>query len=275
MTQNKFNFFVGFDDETEEMLKASSQDKSKKYDNMVIAGRATTSLKDRQGEELQPSGFIIDDFLKSGLINLEHFYVRKSDPASIIGEPIDAYIKDNEFYVKGKLYKGHKKAEDLWDTLLLMKANGSTRKIGWSIEGKRLAVDPKNKKRITKAKINHIALTFSPVGYNTYADIAKGQQAADYIEPAYDDKETFGQDYLLQFENDGKVITVNKDWSIDIKPKAMTTDTTRPLIKESLKKKPFDIADWDNIMKGIKTGLIKRGQIPFIMKNIRNSLKLM
>jgi hypothetical protein len=268
MEKNKFNFFVGFDEETEDILKSASKNPSKKYDNMIIAGRATTNLKDRQGEELQPNGFVIDDFLKSGLINLEHFYVRKSDPASIIGEPIDAYIKDNEFYVKGKLYKGHKKAEDLWDTLLLMKANGSTRKIGWSIEGKRLAVDPKNKKRITKAKINHIALTFSPVGYNTYADISKGQQAADYIEPAYDEKEIDGHVYILQFEKDDKIITVNTDYSVSIKNKAMDTDTTRALMKESLKKMSIDITDWDNIMKAIKGGYIKKEKIPLILQKI-------
>lgn len=274
MEQNKFNFFVGLDEETENILKASSKDKSKKYDNMVVAGRATTSLKDRQGEELQPNGFIIDDFLKSGLINLEHFYVRKSDPASIIGEPIDAYVKNNEFYVKGKLYKGNKKAEALWDLLLNFKENGSSRKLGWSIEGKRLAVDPNNKKKIIKAKISHIALTLSPVGHNTYADIAKGQQVADYIEPAYTDKEIFGQDYILQFEKDGNIVTINKDWSYNIKPKAMDTESLSLLTKESLKKKPFDITNWDNIMKGIKLGLISTKQIPYIMKNIRNSLKL-
>lgn len=274
MEQNKFNFFIGFDEETDSILKAAAKTPSKKYDNMIVAGRATTNTEDRQKETLEPNGFILDDFLNGGHINLEHFYVRKGDPSSIIGHPIEAHVKNNEFFIKAKLWKGRKKAEDLWDTLLVMKENGAPIKLGWSIEGKKLATDPKNKKRITKAKINHCALTFSPVGYNTYADIAKGQQVADYIEPAYTNKEVFGQTYLMQIEKDGKIITINEDFSVSIKPKAMTTDTTRPLIKESLKKKPFDIADWDNIMKGIRKGWIPKTQIPHIMKNITNTLKL-
>lgn len=265
---NKFNFFVDLDQETEDIIKSSSKKEgNSKYGNMIVAGRASVNQPDRQDEILEPSGYILDDFLNNGLINLEHFPTRKGDPDYYIGEPIDAYVKDNEFFIKGKLWKDHPKAQKLWDTLLIMKSSGSTRKLGWSIEGKKLEVDPKNKKRITKAKINHVALTFSPVSYNTYADIAKGEQKADYIE-AHTQEEIDGKTYLLQIEKDGNIITVNRDYTVNIKPKSMDTDSTRVLIKESLEKKPYRLEDWDTIMKAIKDGWIKNEKIPRIIKNL-------
>lgn len=262
---SKFNFFI--DSEIpEEVYKSASKakDSRAKYNNMVVFGRATTNIKDRQAETLEPSGFLIDEFLSDGLVNLEHNYVRKGDPSAIIGEPIDAYIKDDAFFVKAKLYKGHKTAEALWDTLLLMKENGSKRKLGWSIEGKSLEKDPMNKKRITKAKIKNIALTFSPVGYNTYADIAKGEQSKDYVEPVWDEKTTNGN-FLLRQEVGGKVITVNKDWSVDIKEKSMDTGSLKPLIKESLSKKTLDLGAFSNIFKAYKEGNIDKKNLKTIL----------
>lgn len=50
-----------------------------------------------------------------------------------------------------------------------------------SIEGKALERDPKNEKHITKAIINNIALTFTPVNFNSYIDFVKGIQSQDFI----------------------------------------------------------------------------------------------
>lgn len=266
---NKFNFFVE-SSISDDIYKAATKSKEGRYDNMVIFGRATHSAVDRQGESLEPSGFILDDFLSSGLVNLEHFYIRKGDPDALIGHPIEAYVKDNEFFVKAKLWKGKKSAEKLWDTLLAMKENNVPRRLGWSIEGNKLETDPSNKKRITKAKINHIALTFSPVGHNTYADISKGQQSDDYIQSAFSKEETEGGEYILQYEESGKIITVNKDFSVSIKPKAITTDSMKPLISESLE---GDIK-WNVILKAIKDGIIKKCDIPKIIDKMKNKYPL-
>jgi len=273
--QDNFNFFVGFDEETDDIIKSSSKYQgSKRYNNMIINGLASDNSEDLQGETLEPKGFEINEFLTGGLINLEHYTTRKGDSQYWIGEPIDAHVKGDEFFIKSKLWKARDLARNFWDTLIVMKESGSKRKAGYSIEGQKKGTDPNNKKRITKAKIKHCAVTFSPVNSNSWLDIAKGQQAADYIEPAYDVKEVNGQTYILQFEKDGKIITVNPDYSIDIKPKAMTTDSTRELIKESLKKKPLDIASWDTIMKAIKMGYIPKDKIPMIVKKVYNNLKM-
>ena len=270
--QDKFNFFVESEDNNDELLKAPSKTRETgRYDNMILSGRATTNIKDRQGETLEPSGFDISDFLKSGMVNLEHFTTRKGSSKFWIGSPIEAKIEGDEFFVKAKLWKGQQEAEDLWDTLLVMQANNVDRKLGWSIEGSKKAVDPNNKKRITKAKINHIAVTFSPVGYNTFADIVKGTATNDFIDLAFNEEETKGGTYILQFEKDGKLITVNKDFSINITEKSMDTESMKPLTREDIKKKTINNVNWDIIMKAIRKGEINKDSIPLIINRHLNA----
>jgi hypothetical protein len=158
--------------------------------------------------------------LQNGLLNYEH--QAKQSSKFIVGEPIKAEIKDNKFFIKGKLWKGQKVAEDLWDTLHIMKDNKSNRKLGWSIEGKALQRDPVNPKRITKALITNVALTFQPKNKNTWAQISKGEYTEPYIEPEFDETANGGAEYLLDITKpDGTRITIDKEFNIKI-DKAMS-----------------------------------------------------
>ena len=271
MIGEKFNFFTEVDI-PEEIFKASQQDESKKYDNMIVYGKASTNDEDKQGETLEPAGFDISSFLANGLINLEHFPTRKGDPSYWIGEPIDAKIDGNDFFIKGKLWKDHPKARALWDTLNIMKSSGSTRKLGWSIEGNAIERDKRNKKRILKAKINHVCLTFSPVNANTYADILKGNQDEDYIDYEFKtDKKTHGgKTILLEIEENGKKITIDKDFKITVK--SMDMESTEPLRRESLKKKVLDLRNLDVIIKNYKSGNISEPVMEKVRGNIKNEL---
>lgn len=268
MTRGKFNFFTEVDI-PEEIFKASQQDESKKYDNMIVYGKASTNDEDKQGEILEPAGFDIDDFIKGGMINLEHFTTRKGDPSYWIGEPIEARVDGNDFFIKAKLWKDHPKARALWDTLNIMKSSGSTRKLGWSIEGNAIERDKRNKKRILKAKISHCALTFAPVNSNTYADISKGNQDEDYIDYEFktDEKTHGGKTILLEVEENGKKITIDRDFKITVK--SMDMESTAPLRRESLKKKVLDLRDLDVIIKNYKSGNISEP----IMKKVREKIK--
>src|SRR5664279_1487264 len=103
--RNEFNFFVEADI-PDDIYKAATEAKgNKRYDNMIIEGLASDSSRDSEGETMEPNGFEIDEFLKSGLVNLEHLTSRKGDPDFWIGEPISGYVKDNKFFVKAKLWK--------------------------------------------------------------------------------------------------------------------------------------------------------------------------
>lgn len=180
MYKDNFNFFIPLEVEK----GTTNSNDSNRYKNMFLSGVASTADVDSDEEILEPSGFDLSVFRTKGTINYEH--LSKHSPLNIVGEPVLAEIKDNKFFIKGKLWEKSPKARDLWDTLQIMQESGSTRKLGWSIEGKPTMKDPHNPKRIMKALITNIALTFMPKNPSTFAEICKGlgsEKELDYDIP--------------------------------------------------------------------------------------------
>jgi hypothetical protein len=269
MIDNRFNFGVTLDIDQESFEKATKGSKKDKYDNMVVWGRASDDAKDQEGQTLYPSGYDFADFLVKGLVNLEHFTARKASAKYWIGEPIEAHVKGEEFFVKAKLWKHKQEARDFYDTVVAMKESGSTRKPGWSIEGKSIEKDPYNPNRILKAKILNIAVTMSPVNQNSWLDIAKGQQSQDYIEPVVDKFED--QPYLFQYElEDGSMICINKDMSIKVTKspmrKAMDTGSIAPLMPESLDGKVKNLESVKSIVKAAESGQLNKALVEKIFR---------
>jgi len=248
----KFNFFCPL--EIEEIEKSNK--KNNPDADIYVAGLASDNSEDRQGEILEPSGFDISDFLKSGYINLEHYTTRKGDASYWIGEPVEAKVEGNKFFVKARLWGAHPIVKGIKQTVEAMQKSGSKRRPGFSIEGIPIERDPMNKKRITKAKITNLAFTMSPVNANTYADIVKGVQKEDFVKSDLGDVN--GGVYLLKIDlEDGKVLTIGKDFSVKIENKAMDLESIKPLIKESLKRGVLDVTSATTIMKSIKEGILK------------------
>lgn len=249
--ENKFNFLIPIDDELLEKAAALPLDDESRYDNMILFGEASDDSEDIEGEILEPQGYVIDRFLESGYINYEH--LAKRSPKFIIGEPIEAKIVGNKFMVKAKLWKDSQVARDLYDKVLEMKRSGSKRRPAWSIEGKSLLKDPINPKRIKRALITNIAVTFNPVNGNSWADIAKGTQKQDFIETEYDVVDDV--DFIFEFEKEGKKFRVGKDYQVFEVKKSMTVDSTKPLMPESLDKQTKPLTPGiisksiDNILK--------------------------
>lgn len=269
---NKFNFFVSCDI-SDDIFKASYEAVGEdKYKNMYIEGLASDMSVDADNQILEPQGFDFEDFKKSGLVNLEHFTTRKGDPQFWVGDVIDAYVKNDEFFVKSKLWEKHPLARNLWDTLLIMKASGSTRRAGYSIEGKIILKDPKNKDRIKKAKMSHIAITFSPKNKNSWADIVKGGQTDDFIEP---EVETIGESkYVYEFEKGCKKYGVTKSFDVeelgdeeDKEEKSETTGSTECLKKESLDGKIKKQIKAESLMKALVNKKITLRQALFLSKS--------
>lgn len=229
----RFNFFLDLDED--DLLKAAELEGEDRYKNMIVTGVGSDNTEDTDGEILEPSGYILDHFLRAGTINWEH--LAKKDPSTIIGEPISAEVKGNEFRIKAKLYSEVPLARKVYDMMINLRKSGSTRKVGLSIEGKALERDKNNDKRITKARISHVALTFSPKNWNTWADIMKGEQVEDYIEPEFDESANGGAEYILELVRpDGMKITIDKDYKVTV-VKAMSTTTAAALMPESLDRK--------------------------------------
>jgi len=214
INSNKFNCFIPI-----EFEKAKDDKKEGKYDNMVFVSMASDNSEDADEEVLEPSGFDLTSFLKSGKINLEHYTTRKGDAYYWIGEPIDAKVKNNKLFIKGKLWKEHPLARNFWDVINIMEKSGSTRKAGMSIEGTAIQRDPHNPKRVIKARIDNAAVTLSPKNFNSILDIVKGNYDDLYIEP---DVELIKGENLFEYTNkDGDLVKIDKDFKTTIN-KAMS-----------------------------------------------------
>lgn len=147
----------------------------RRYRNMILEGVASDNSKDLMGDIMEPEGFDFDHFLKFGLVNLDHLPTRAKENKSRywVGEPIDAKVKDNKFWVKVKLWEKSEEAREFYDKACEMQESGSSRKPAFSIEGSTIEKDPMNKKRTKKAFITNLAVTFNPVNTNSFAEIKK------------------------------------------------------------------------------------------------------
>lgn len=165
---NDFKFFINADVIKGDGTPIGKEDELD-YDNMFVAGIASTMDKDMQGEILNPKNFELDYFLEAGKINYNH-------TIDILGEPIDAKITSKgELYVKGRLYNSSKLAKDIYKNTFIMQSDpNSTRRMSWSIEGQATERDEKNPNKILKVRISGIALTYTPINFkNTYAEVVK------------------------------------------------------------------------------------------------------
>lgn len=210
-TQDKFNVFIPI-----EIIEKGKKDENGLPEELIISGVASASPKDGRkdldGEWLDVNGYDYQPFLKSGFFNLEH--KGREDYANIIGEPTNAFVKNGQFHVEGKLYKDNPKAVSVWQLGQILKKAGSSRKIGYSIEGKAVARDPFDEKKITKARITGCAVTISPKNDGTEL-IFKGE--TDYeLQP--------GSEFLIDITDENGV-RWTVDQNLDIQ-KAMTVDNS-------------------------------------------------
>ena len=164
IADDKFSVFLPF----EVIEKAGDSDKKE----MKIRGVASTTKQDSDDEILEPDGFDVSKFLKSGFLNYNH--LASKDPSMIIGEPTKAIAKNGELHIEGVLYPDSEMACKVYETAKVLKKSSKTRSFGFSIEGKALERDPLNPKRITKASITGCAITPSPKNPGTKLEIVKG-----------------------------------------------------------------------------------------------------
>lgn len=135
-----------------------------------VAGLASTSNRDLQGEVLLPDGMDLSPVDSGkGLINWDH---KMTGPEDIIGS-LDSYSKTSSgLYITGRLFKNHAKAQAVHGILSsLSKADKG--KMGISVEGRIVERDSRDPRIVKKCKISAIALTMSPVNSDTYADLVK------------------------------------------------------------------------------------------------------
>lgn len=259
-----FRFYVPIDDKLIEKA-ANKTEKTGRYDKMQIEGIASSNDEDSDEEILEPKGFDLSRFLKIGYINWDHQL--KTDPTALLGEPIEAKIVNNKFYVKAKLYKDSPKARDLWDTMIMLKNSGSTRSMGFSIEGKALERSDSNPKHVTKALITGLAVTPSPKCESTYADIVKGNfsKINREIKKSFTESNGGKITYLVDIIDHEKGLRYTIDTDLKLKvEKAINTTDAKVLIPESLegKKKKAIL----NVVNAVSKGIFDKSILNSVFK---------
>src|ERR1700748_2388955 len=209
MKETTFKFWV-----PAEIEKGKKDTKTGK-DKWKFKGIASTADVDTDGEVLQPEGFDLSYFLSDGFVNWNH--QSKNNPSAIIGEPTMAQIVPEGLYVETELYQDSAVASSVWDLGKILDSSSSNRKLGFSIEGKVMARDPNDDKKITKAKITGLAITPSPKNKSTFADIVKG----NVFEGEWEYDLLKGEDIVGEFvvditDEDGNRVTVDKSLNINI-----------------------------------------------------------
>lgn len=134
-----------------------------------VAGLASTSSIDRQGEVIMPEGIDATPIAKGkGFFNWDH----DNSPENTVGV-LDSYKKGSGgMYVEGRLFKNHTRAKAIYEIMSSLH-KGDTGRVGMSVEGKVIERDPKNPSVIRRCLIKNVALTMNPVNQDTFADIVK------------------------------------------------------------------------------------------------------
>lgn len=168
----KFTFWCPLQ-KSEEIIDPTTGEKT-----MRLGGIASTSDEDSDGEFLDPKGFDIKPLMKSGLVNWHH--QAKGQPSAIIGEPSKGEIRKEGLYLECDLYPSSKIANEVFELAEILERDSSTRRLGFSIEGKVLKRKSNDKndpgyKHIEKAVITGVAVTHMPKNPKTFANIIKGE----------------------------------------------------------------------------------------------------
>lgn len=165
LENDKFHFFMPID---AVKAKKGEKDDGRRW----IQGIASTEARDLQDEIVRQRGIDFAYFLKHGFINDDH----KPGPDHKVGEPTECRLTSAGLWLKGFLYPAGLKpaADKWWEHLKAIEASGSSRRVGFSIQGK---IQRRAGKTIEKCWLQDVAITASPVNTNTWAEIAKSLYA--------------------------------------------------------------------------------------------------
>lgn len=234
-------------------------------DEMFIEGLAATPKLDLDKQVLKPSGFILDYFLKNGFLNWNH--QGGVSPDAIIGEPTDAYVKDEKFYLKGKLYSWSNLAKSVYKIAKNLEQDETTdRTLGFSIEG--LTLNTQND-LVSQLLVTGCACCFVPKNDDTYLKICKGVTIEEVRElrksyifsPVYSEVVEGNKiDYILNLNVGEQQILVDNDCNFHIRE--------NPLLKASSLQ---DIQKAICVLaQGYKEGFIKEDKKEELIKIIKS-----
>lgn len=154
--------------------------------DLRIGGVLSTANMDRQEEQILAEALDFRNFIDYGYFNDNH----SESGLDVLGYPTEVRrIKKGEMLPHGKISPGdgwwgegyllgkYKKARDWWD--LAQALEGTPRKLGFSIEGVTQRRDTQDRRKVIKARVDHVAITHAPVNTDTeFVRLAKSLLAA-------------------------------------------------------------------------------------------------
>ena len=150
----------------------------------LIGGIMSVESPDQQNETIIQAGMDFGYLLSKGWINYEH----QPGPENIIGEPIDVtpttYQGVPATAFRGRLFLDRPRAREVWDAAVAIKKSGSTRRLGYSVEGHTLFRDPQDRKRVLKSRILNLAVTAHPVAPDARLEVLAKAASIGYQAPA-------------------------------------------------------------------------------------------
>lgn len=157
-----------------DLIKSEESKELKGHRGVIgkIKGLASTPDLDYQGEKVVQKGLDISSFLEKGFLNMDH------DNSRIVGYPDKdkTKITKDGLYLEGYLLD-NSDGRRFWETALALQKSGTSRRLGFSIEGQILKEDEKG--QILKARVTNVAVTSTPCNANaTWNAVVKSMTAS-------------------------------------------------------------------------------------------------
>lgn len=267
--EEKVNFgmplevYKGLNNDDSDILSSS------KEKEMIIAGVASTPDLDLDKQRLKPKGFETSYFLSSGFINYNH--QAAYSPDCIIGEPIEAKVDNEKFYLKSRLYPWSSMAKSIYEIACnLEEDTKSDRTLGYSVEGIALQTEDD---LVTKMLVTGCAVTFVPKNNSTYLEICKGVtierlrelRKQNLFAPIYSEVEKgIKTDYILNLQVGKKRILVDTDYNFHIRENENSSNSLEEIQKAII-----------YMSKAYKEGYIKESKKEEFIKLIKEKRKLL
>jgi hypothetical protein len=128
-----------------------------------VGGIISTEARDQQGEIIVQEGVDWSYLLEKGWLNWEH----KAGPENVLGH-VDRVFRTTHrgapaTGMEGVLYLHKAKARETYETAEAMQKAGTSRRIGFSVEGGVVLRSSQDRRRIEKSKVLNVAVTAHPV----------------------------------------------------------------------------------------------------------------
>lgn len=211
-----------------ELQKGRDEDKADDDDALtraMIGGICSTRDMDLEGETIEQDGLDWSYFLENGWFNHEH----QQGAGAVLGHPVSVErVDDDRTRVEGVLYLHKQLGRDVYETSQAMEKAGGERSLGFSVEGQVLQRDPRDTKRVLKARVLNVAITAMPINPHTNLELIARSIGADigYQEPAIPDAGA-ALSALIQQDIDARLSSATYG-----SPKTYTRAEVREMLRE-------------------------------------------